>query len=103
MVIASQREVAAAVRSSIAAMVRDVIDHAALRLRGDPGQEVGAATACSGHRGLDPGPARLADPPADVVELADPVGVRVDREHAAVGDRAARPLDREVEAVRASR
>ena len=39
-------------------------------------------------------------PQRDVVELAGVVGVRVDRQQAAVGDRPAGPLDRQVEPVR---
>ena len=47
--------------------------------------------------GLDPGASRLADAPADVVELAGLVGVRVDRQQAPVGDGPAGALDGEVQ------
>ena len=50
--------------------------------------------------GGDPGAARLADPPADVVELVEVVRVGVDGEHAAERDGPAGPLDGQVETRR---
>ena len=49
---------------------------------------------------LDPRPAGLGDPPAQVVELVEVVGVGVDREEAAEPDRPTGALDGEVEARR---
>ena len=83
-------------RSSIAAMVRGVV-HTRSGFAGGPGQQVRPRPRVDDVRRGDPRPTGLADPPAHVVELADVVRVRVDRQQAADRDRAPRALDGEVE------
>ena len=69
----------------------------------NPREKVGSRARVEHDRRLDPRPPGLRDAPVEVVELARPVGVGVDRQEAAQLDRAARPLDGEVQAVAASR
>ena len=69
----------------------------AIRLARGPGEKILAGSGVEHGRRGDPCPPRLADPPAHVVELADVVGVGVDRDQAAEPDRAAGPLDGEVQ------
>ena len=72
----------------------------ALRLAGDPGEQVRPRPRVDDVRRLDPRPARLADPPAHVVELAR-CCARPSRSTACSRpDRAAGALDGEVEALR---
>ena len=90
---------AARARCDRAPATDDSFSRRALRLVGDPGEEVGPRAGVDDVRGLDPGPASLVDAPAEEVELLGPVGVRVDDEPAAGLDGQAGPLDRQVEAM----
>ena len=70
------------------------------RLRGrEPGEEVGTGAGVQHVPRLDPCPACLRDAPAQIRELTRVVRVRVDRQEAALGERAPRPFDREVQPV----
>ena len=88
-------------RSSIAGMVRETVAHVTRPACRRPRRGASARRRVfTTSAGLDPCPPRLADAPADVVELVGPVGVRIDRQHAADADRPAGALDGEVEPVR---
>src|SRR5687767_14325136 len=67
--------------------------------RREPGEEVGAGAYVQHVPRLHPGPARLRDAPRQVRQLPRVVGVGVDREQAALGEAAPRPLDRQVQPV----
>src|SRR5579862_6187002 len=56
------------------------------RLVPDPGQQIGPRPGVEHGPRLDPGPPRLAHRPLEMVELLDPVGVRVEGQQAAGGD-----------------
>ena len=88
-----------AFRSSIAGMVRETV-HVRSGLPATQASSASRSRVFTTFAGLDPGPPRLADAPAHVVELVGPVRVRVDRQQAAVGDGPPGALDREVEPVR---